>query len=423
MRCAALLALLVPAGLLLSGAALAQPQMPVLLAPLPSGDNRADELPPLEGPTISRSGVVALNADVLAQYFTDRAEGLPPQAPVTLQLFEDTAFVLVPEALRSDFAETTTIEGHALNDRTDRALLVLRDGRVTGDVLLGERQYEIRPLGDGLQTVAEVNQTGFVDELPPSAPELGAAPEADSQLDPNWPPVIDVLVAYTPAAAAASGGVGAIEDLIVLAVNETNTSYVNSGILQRLRLAGALQVDYPESGNIELDRNRLQAPSDGFADSVLVERDLKHADLVSFWVEHVNGGYCGIAYIMQTPAVNFAPYGVSVVKRSCATGYYSFGHELGHLMSARHDRYVDPTNNSPFSYNHGFYIPAKGWRDVMAYNDGCAAQGATCKRIPYWANPDTQLSGVRLGVAEGQPNAADNRKTLNTTAQIVASFR
>ena len=75
MRCAALLALLVPAGLLLSGAALAQPQMPVLLAPLPSGDNRADELPPLEGPTISRSGVVALNADVLAQYFTDRAEG------------------------------------------------------------------------------------------------------------------------------------------------------------------------------------------------------------------------------------------------------------------------------------------------------------------------------------------------------------
>jgi hypothetical protein len=55
----------------------------------------------------------------------------------------------------------------------------------------------------------------------------------------------------------------------------------------------------------------------------------------------------------------------------------------------------------------------------MAYGDGCAF----CSRILYWSNPDVTRNGEAMGRAEGQTNAADNRKTLNNTASTVANWR
>ena len=139
------------------------------------------------------------------------------------------------------------------------------------------------------------------------------------------------------------------------------------------------------------------------------------------WVEAGNG--CGIAYIMNPVSVAFAPWGFHVVVRGCATGNFSFGHEFGHIMAARHDRHVDPTDNAPFAFNHGWVSVANGWRTVMAYNTECAEAGVNCTRLQFWSNPDVQRNGVPMGSPAGQPDAADNRATLNATAPTVAAFR
>merc|ERR1712126_311772 len=65
-------------------------------------------------------------------------------------------------------------------------------------------------------------------------------------------------------------------------------------------------------------------------------------------------------------------YGVSVVKKSCALGYYSFGHEAGHNLGADHNPRVamKPIKGD----GHGHLITPRGltrrsgYRTIMSYN-------------------------------------------------------
>ena len=58
--------------------------------------------------------------------------------------------------------------------------------------------------------------------------------------------------------------------------------------------------------------------------------DQHGADLVSLLQDSPQ--YCGLAYRMATESTSFASSAFSIVHHSCATGYYSFAHEIGHTM-------------------------------------------------------------------------------------------
>lgn len=146
--------------------------------------------------------------------------------------------------------------------------------------------------------------------------------------------------------------------------------------------------------------------------------------------------YCGIAYLMTTVSAGFANYAFAVVARECAVGNYTFAHELGHNMGARHDWFVD-TGTTPHTYAHGYVNTAPGarWRTIMAYNNHCAAQGFNCSRLNHWSNPNVLYNGAPMGVPPGSSTAcslnnvnnppcdANDQLTLNDTALTVASFR
>lgn len=215
-----------------------------------------------------------------------------------------------------------------------------------------------------------------------------------------------------------------MNSVVQLAVDETNQSYVNSGINQRLRLVHKEEVSYTESGNFcgasTADLERLAGTTDGYMDNVHALRDTYGADVVDLIVE--TGNACGCGYLMTTVSTGFAPNAFTVTRRDCATGYYSFGHELGHNMGARHDWYVDQ-GTTPYPYNHGYVYTPGQWRTIMAYNNECSNSGFNCTRLQYWSNPDVRYTGVPMGVPEGSANPADNRKTLNNTASTTANFR
>jgi hypothetical protein len=98
-------------------------------------------------------------------------------------------------------------------------------------------------------------------------------------------------------------------------------------------------VIYTETGDMHADLNCITSKTGGCLDNVHSLRDTHNADAVSFWVED-GGSFCGLAWGMPIVSPLFESFAFSVVDRECATGNYTFGHELGHNMGANHDRYV-----------------------------------------------------------------------------------
>ncbi|HJW86181.1 MAG TPA: M12 family metallo-peptidase [Candidatus Brocadiaceae bacterium] len=383
-----------------------------------------------------RSRYVDVDFDVLGAAWAKRGDVLE------LNLFNDVSFKAVLKTVKrvspKGFAYVGKLQGVGLSSVT----MVVEDGLIAANIVFPGGAYQVRYAGGGVHVVYEVDHSAYPPEAEPIPADLPADAGTDDVSAEAVTLVkgsqIEVLVVYTDDARAAAGGTTAMNTLINLAITETNTSYTNSGITQRVRLAHAEEVSYDESGfNWNTTLSRLTNTSDGFIDNVHTLRDTYKADEVVLLV--ADNGYCGMAWLMTTVSNAFKTKAFALVNWDCATGYYSFGHELGHNMGARHDWYIDDAKNSPYTYNHGYVNPGTTsqtrWRTVMAYNNECSDRGFSCTRIPYWSNPRKKYGGIKMGVASktnstctagnlNHPKCdADNHLVLNKTAKTVAGFR
>ncbi|MGQ5523932.1 M12 family metallo-peptidase [Chitinimonas sp. PSY-7] len=321
-----------------------------------------------------------------------------------------------------------------LADQPGDAMLAVYGEAVEGTIRRGNQLFRIESLGNGMHALIEVDESQFPPDEPPSfkQKELLARPvnlqqgkadmaagdatmdntatldsaNLDSSTLSSIGPVTKVLVAYTGSVETAKGGAANTLAMIQLAVDETNASYQNSKVNTRLQLVYRGKVAYSESGkSYDTIVNDLAGTTDGSMDTLHTLRNTYAADVVVLIVNQTD--YCGMAdAIWATPTSAFA-----AVHYSCATGYYSFGHEIGHLQGARHNIAADPTT-TPFSYGHGFQGPS--WRTIMAYD--CSP---SCPRLPYWSNPSIKYGGVAMGNAD----QANDARALSTTGPQVSTFR
>ena len=385
-----------------------QAQTPVLY----KNTNQRGDVPETTDPTVVRSRNVIVDVTQLRNR---------QRTTVVAPLFDGKTVVL-----RRDSAETQkgALIWRGTIDKQPGAMatFAIVNNVVIGNILTGEgKMFQIRYIGNRVHSLREINQGKFPNEGKPDEGRRTSDPTGDTcSTDP--PTDIDAMVVYTATTRAAAGGTDAMHATIFLATEETNQSYLNSGITQRLRLVHLAEVSYTESGSSLTDRDRLRATADGFMDNVHTLRNSFAADVVMLVVENLEN--CGRAFIMNPVSNAFEDRGFGVVERSCATGNFSFGHEFGHIMSARHDWAADNTNNSPFTFNHGFIdtaptAPATPWRTVMALNSAPAST-----RVMFWSNPNVNFPpGDPMGVPPPGPQESDNARTLNDTALTVANFR
>ncbi len=342
--------------------------------------------------------------------------------PVHLNLFEDASLSVLIEKVVSNRSGSITWIGKGLNNDNSSMIFTSKDGVMVGSITIGPKNYSLRYVGADIHEIREMDHSKFAECDEPL--NVGTFSPVDNiqnglssiQADPGTD--LDVMVVYTGSARSGAGGTTAMENLIDQAVSESNTGYSNSNVNITMTLVHTVEVDYSESGfNWNTTLNRLENPSDGYMDEIHGLRDANCADVVLMVV--ANQGYCGLAStIMANESDAFA-----LASYVCITGYYSFAHGIGHLQGARHDRYVDGTENSPFAYNHGHTHPAGGWRTIMSYQNACSAVSVTCTRVNHWSNPNVNYQGAATGTSGGVGVGEDNHLALNNTSSTIANFR
>jgi peptidyl-Asp metalloendopeptidase len=369
-------------------------------------------------PIIFRSRFVMINLDMM-----NYPDGTPQNETaranrIALNLFEDVALNAVLERWENRSTTSFNWIGHIEGVPRSQVTLVVEDGVMVGNIRAAGSYFQIRYVGAGLHMVQQVNESRFPPEgepIPVYLPALQTAPEFGITA-PDDGSIFDVMVVYTPAARAAAGSPTAMHALINLAVAETNTAYLRSGVIPRVRLVHAEEVAYTESGDFLTDLDRLRIPSDGFMDNIHALRNAHGADLVSLIIEGTS--LCGIAYVMLAQSNAFEAFAFSVVARICATGNYTFGHELGHNMGLQHNR-ADAPADGVFPFSHGYVDIPHNFRDIMGTQTSCV----TCVRIQNFSNPNVTFNGFPTGVPQGAPQSADGAASLNATAFTVANWR
>ena len=306
----------------------------------------------------------------------------------------------------------------------ERAVLMLsNDGHLSGFFSYKGRVFMLNHMGGDIHTMAEINPRKLPPDHPPGAPGAPISNEAAThRVAPPEPTVsqftaaerlaleakkitIDLMVLYTKN--ASSSHLGNPADVLALAVEDANESFSNSGLGNIIvRLVHTQAIDYDEAGADQFDH--LYRMVDGFGPFAALKnlRNEKRADIVGLVLESSSG--CGLSTRVGADAEE----AFFVVHHACAGIALSLAHEIGHILGARHDRFVD-ANDKPFAYAHG-YVNGTNWRTMMGYNEACGG----CPRIPFWSNPRIMYKGEPTGTA-----AADNARVILEQAERVSKNR
>ena len=138
------------------------------------------------------------------------------------------------------------------------------------------------------------------------------------------------------------------------------------------------------------------------------------ADIVSMITS--NPSSCGAGYVGPRKGTMF-----SVTEYSCATGNYSFGHEVGHNLGLTHDRGTKNACIDDGRIGYGWRDPKAAFRTIMAYN--CQKgqcdnnKGGGCAIIPRFSAP----SLLHNGKAIGSPNV-NSARAINDVRATVAGY-
>ena len=262
--------------------------------------------------------------------------------------------------------------------------------------------------------------------------DVTAAETSYRKLQATGSSTIDVMVVWTKEAECAQSSMAKgctltsttsnrMMALIELAVEETNTAYLSSGVKAQLNLVHAYRdpnyVEATTGDAFGTALSHISNPSDGVMDNVHTLRDQYGADMVAMII--ANPKYCGLAYVGPSSSSMF-----SVTKYSCATGYYSFGHELGHNMGLSHDRGSTNSCTSNLNkYNYGYRDPASQFRSIMAYNcqvGACDYVSGTagCNRVQMFSNVEYRYAGKAIG-----SSIANSARVINENRVAIAAYK
>jgi len=306
-------------------------------------------------------------------------------------------------------------------------------------------------------------------DLPAAAinPAMSQSKSADSAgIRPNLPTTasmisslndevtIDVMIPYTEKAKtwAESTSFGSIDAVISAAMALSQTALDNSQTGIKLRLVHYYQTDYTDDSAVSLSssdddyvsagdhlrrltRNPLnrfnlcssdscsETDFDGFFNEVYSLRDQYGADVVAAVLSEPNTG--GIAWVNNSTSGS-SPMAFSINRVQQIATNYTLIHEIGHNVGNVHARNQNSAEAGEFGglfvYSTGnrFSSPDGSYATVMAYDN------STFQAIPYFSNPDVQLSGAPTGnpiITSSSAGPSNSARSMREIKRVIASYR
>jgi hypothetical protein len=218
------------------------------------------------------------------------------------------------------------------------------------------------------------------------------AAEGDAVAAEGAQSVIDLTMAYTPAARQVAGSTATMEARIVEAVDRFNQILSDSGVggasVQLLATLETTSVD--EGTTLSEDLDQLYQNGDRYDDAHNLHRAYG-ADLLHLIVAEAKDGQAGLAQILGEYGVTALPY--------MTASRLTFVHEMGHNFGMRHAWGDGGTSSedSASGRNYGvrFYDDSQTkYRTVMAYDFSWA-------RIPRFSNVQQLYGGTPIGLPDG----------------------
>jgi hypothetical protein len=390
------------------------------------------------GDMFVRAGNVILNRSNRDDYCIQ--EALLTENLLSIRLFDDKNVIAERKSVRRATNEGIYWTGELKEPASGSLTLYMLNGLLSGTVRFENTLFDITPSADGNVRVVELDllkdptpeEDCYHDEEEPeaqeqsfSAPELRASPTTDA--DGNY--MVDILILYPDEVAAQMGDTKEARTAkIQFYIEEANEIFENSEMIVRFRL-------------VHHEINNTISPSATSASNVATSdvkalRDSYGADIVSHW--NYNGS-SGTGYVWSKE-FKAEVTGFNTSRYSEVISRYTFVHECGHNMGARHDRH-DYYKEAAGSDNRKKLMEAPGYqfgkcfltcRTVMAYDNSKYLPGASNvsrSRIKYFSNPNVEYEGTPTGVDGETPvdmddgGPANNARRINESVPLISACR
>jgi hypothetical protein len=372
---------------------------------------------------IVRARQATADLTVLAAGGSETAVGFSASRPaarsIDLNLFADVDVTALVDHVEIVSPVGFAWVGDVAGADGSQVILAVAGGVLTGTVKLSGRTYSVRKI-DASYQIAEINTAvvpGDEIETPRGVVGAGQLPLAEAArstalaASSESGDAFDLLLYYTTAVKSAAGGTGPLNSLIAASIAEVNAAYAASGVSMRVRLVGALELAYADSGSTATDLEALGANPE-----VRAARDRYGADVVSLLVLR-DPTSSGRGYVTISQGMVFPDFAYNVVVHYANAGYIlSLAHELGHTFGCLHEAGNNGGDDTlgAFPYSLGYTDAAHGFHDLMSYGSGCR----NCIQLNQFSSPVTTFQGVPVGTG-----AQDSARTINNTRAIVANYR